>query len=287
MPYIRKICVAGKTTEVSKYHSQRWDCKGEKRSEKEKETSVQQEKINQRQASEKLRLSMNTNFKDGDSYLTLDFKKELRPGSIKEFQEMASDFVTAVKKDLRREHPEMQFKYIYVKEIGPKGAAHLHMVTNVRDMEVIRKNWPWGGVHLDPLNTDGQYADLADYFVKYADKTVKTEGKLAGKRWYCSYNLEKPLIVKVVIKRVDTFSEKPTIPKQYGEIWEDWTRPPKYGDIRKYYVEGDSVMRGVNELGYGFFSYTLHELPDSPYLYRERPDLMKNALKGDKAGAGG
>lgn len=48
----------------------------------------------------------------------------------------------------------------------------------------------------------------------------------------------------------------------------------------KYYLEGDSVMEGVNELGYEYFSYILHEVPQSPYAYRHRPDLTEAALGG-------
>lgn len=273
MPYIKKICVAGNTIEVSKYHSARWNCKGEKRAVKENETSVQQEKINLRHASEKLRLLMNTNFQDGDSYLTLDMKKEVRPKSSSELQDMATEFVKAVKKLMKKLHPDIPFKYIYCKEIGPMGAAHLHMVTNVRDMDIIRACWKWGGIHLDPLNTDGQYADLAEYFIKYADKTNRTEGRQVGKKWYCSYNLEKPLIEKQVIRNVDTYNERITLPK-------------KYGDIMKYYVEGDSVLQGVNAEGYGYFGYTLHKIPANPLAYRERPDLIDKYLKGVESDAG-
>lgn len=274
MPYIRKICVAGKTIEISKYHSARWNCKGEKRAVRENETSVQQEKINLRHASERLRLLMNANFVDGDSYLTLDMRKEVRPYNSRDLQRMASDFVKAVKKMLKKKNPQMIFKYIYCKEIGPRGAAHLHMVTNVRDMEIIRACWKWGAIHLDPLNTDGQYADLAEYFIKYADKTIRTEGKQVGKKWYPSYNLEEPLVEKQVIRNVDTYNERITLPK-------------KYGDIMKYYVEGDSVMQGVNADGYGYFSYILHRIPENPFAYRERPDLTEQALEGGKRDAGG
>lgn len=183
MPYIKETCIAGKTVEISKYHSQRWNRKGEKRKPATEMTTVGQEKINTRQASKKLRRLMNANFEDGDLYLTLDFRPQCRPSGSAAMQTMISKFIKAMRKAMEAAGNHTLLKYIYVKEIGPRGAAHAHMVISLREVELIRKCWPYGGIHVEPLNTDGQYADLAEYFIKYSDKTAATEGRLVGKRW--------------------------------------------------------------------------------------------------------
>lgn len=77
MPYIKEVCVAGDTIEVSKYYSVRWHTTGEKRAKKEKPSSEAMKKINQRLASRNLRRLLNTNFHDGDFLVRLDFSKEI------------------------------------------------------------------------------------------------------------------------------------------------------------------------------------------------------------------
>lgn len=245
MPYYEEVCRAGKTIEYCKYHSYRYPCKGEKRGKKIKITCITQEKINQRQAEKKLRRLMNHNFCDDDYLIKLDYKLQLRPKSSIEMQRDMTIFLKKIRKIYKKSG--MILKYIYVKEIGPRGASHVHMmISNCGDRNIaaiLKECWDKGGIHIDPLNTDGQYAKIASYFIKYADKTVKTEGKLVGKRYYPSKNLERPKVIKRIIRRVNTFYEK--IKKKKG-----------------YYLEEDSVLSGQTRDGYDYFSYTLHEIED-------------------------
>lgn len=239
MPYILEICRAGKIIEKSKYYSPRWNCKGERRNKKSDPTIVCQEKVNLRLANKKLRRLMNHNFKDGDLLIGLDYCKELRPKDSVEMQEHIKKFLRELRKEYKKQSKVL--KYIYVKEIGPKGAAHVHMMINLCDgiTELLRKSWPYGRVQIDPLYTKGQYEDIASYFLKYADKTIKTEGKLIGKKYYPSRSLEKPKVVKYIVKNVDVFRE--TVKNEKG-----------------YELVKDSVLAGVTEAGFGYFSYYLH-----------------------------
>lgn len=86
MPYIEEICVAGNVVEVSKYYSFRYHSKGEKRNQKENDTSDAQKRINQRNAETTLRRLMNANFVDGDYLVRLDFFK--RPAGSREMQRL-------------------------------------------------------------------------------------------------------------------------------------------------------------------------------------------------------
>ena len=236
MPYIEETCVAGKTFEVCKYYTYRYHAKGEKRSKKEKPTSDAQKKVNQRKAEKELRRLMNANFEDGDSLVRLDFFKENYPLGSEDMQEMMKKFIRKLRAEFKKLDREL--KYIYVKEIGKRGGRHIHIVMSKVDTDILMKCWPHGGIHLDPLISGGQYAKIASYFIKYALKTEMTEGKLIGKRWYASRNLERPEAKKRVISSA---SFRKNFKKMDG-----------------YNLDKESVCEGVSDItGYEYFSYTL------------------------------
>lgn len=234
MPYIREVCVAGKTIEVSKYYSIRHHGKGEKREKRDTPSSEAMKKINQRRAGTKLRRLMNANFKDGDYLVRLDFSN--RPAGSEEMQEIMAKFMRKLKRELIKKGIEL--KYIYVKEVGKRGSRHIHLMMNKCDLDIIRKYWESGGIHIDPLFTKGQYGKIAEYFIKYASTTEATEGQLIGKRWYGSRNLKKPKVTKKVISankfRKDAKS------------------------IKGYALDTESIRSGFSEFtGHEYFSYTL------------------------------
>lgn len=236
MPYIKEICVAGVTVEVCKYYSARWGIKGEKRREREDRSSDAQRAINQRRAERDLRRILNANFSDGDLLVRLDFARERAPTGSRDMQDMIAAAVRKMRNMLKKEGKEL--KYVYVKEIGPRGGRHIHMVMSKCDTDILRMCWPHGGIHIDPLTSHGQYGKIAAYFIKYAERSEKTEGKLIGKRWYGSRNLNKPKITKKVIS-AGTFRKE--------------ARPKK-----GYFVEKESIRTGISEqTGYEYFSYTL------------------------------
>lgn len=236
MPYIKEICVAGKTIEVSKYYTARWGAKGEKRKAREERSSEAQKAINQRKAEKELRRIINTNFEDGDLLVRLDFARERAPTGSIDMQELIAAAVRKMRSKMRKDGQEL--KYVYVKEIGPRGGRHIHMVISKIDTDILRACWPHGGIHIDPLTSNGQYAKIAAYFVKYAARTEKTEGKLIGKRWYGSRNLQKPKIKKQVISS--------------GKFRKEAK------EKKGYYLDKESIRSGISEqTGYEFFSYTL------------------------------
>lgn len=236
MPYIKEVCVAGKTIEVSKYYTARWGAKGEKRKAREERSSEAQKAINQRKAEKELRRILNTNFSDGDLLVRLDFTRERAPTGSVEMQEMIAAAVRKMRIKMRKAGQEL--KYVYVKEIGPRGGRHIHMVMSKTDTDILRACWPHGGIHIDPLTSNGQYAKIAAYFVKYAARTEQTEGKLIGKRWYGSRNLEKPKVKKQVISS--------------GKFRKEAK------EKKGYYLDKESIRSGISEqTGYEFFSYTL------------------------------
>ena len=236
MPYVEEICVAGKTIEVSKHYTYSHNQKGGKREKKEKPTREAQKKVNRRKAEKFLRRLMNNNFMDGDFLLTFDYRFEERPLGKKEMHEIIKAFLRKVRNDVRKGGGDI--KYIHCMEVGPRGARHHHAMINKVDIEILRKHWTHGGIHIDPLYSDGQYKKIASYFMKYEDKTQETEGQLVGRRYYPSRNLEKPI------------SKKKIIPAGYFK--------KKIKEVDGYYLEENTVRSGICEFnGYEYFSYTL------------------------------
>lgn len=240
MPYVMESCMAGDTYEVRKYYTYQFHNSGGKRKKKEDISPESKKKANIRAAETKLRRLMNHNFRDGDYLVRLDFSKDNRPeGSADMYKEM-TNFIRRLKN--RYIKAGMELKYIFTQEIGPKGGRHIHMMMNKCEVDWIRKCWKVGGIHIDPLYSNNQYAKIASYFMKYAQRTEDTEGKLAGKKYfYRSQNLKMPPVKKRVIS-ANSFRNEPQ--KKSG-----------------YYLEEDSVIKGVNELtGYEYFCYTLHRV---------------------------
>ena len=239
MPYLIEECDAGLTREIRKYFSTRYHRPGIYRSENKNETPEAVKRINQRRAETNLRRLMNHNFRDGDYLVRLDFHKWQPIDSI-EMQRMISTALRRLKRMYQKE--DKVLKYIYVKEIGPRGGRHIHMIVNKIDTDILLRWWEYGGIHIDPLCSEGQYRKIAAYFIKYAAKTEETEGKLVGKRWYGSQNLIKPKVKKRIIKAAG-FKNKVRIPPGF-------------------YLEGNSVSEGVSETGFDYFEYTLIALQE-------------------------
>lgn len=233
MPYIDKICEAGEILERFLYHTYKYpNIKEGTRGEKIKPLTDSQRKTNLRQSENKLRWLLNANFKDGDFLVRLDFqyKPKIEP------EEMG----TCLSKTLReiKRKAKQPLTYVYTKEVGPRGSRHVHIVMNKIDTDVIMKAWKYGGVHIDPLYSHGQYKDIASYFMKYAEKTEDTLGKKIGKKYQPSRNMIQPKITKRVVS-AKTFRHIPH-------------------ERKGFFLEKDSFIDGVNSEGYEycFASYT-------------------------------
>lgn len=249
MPYVQQTITAGKTIEIARYYTSRYNKKGIKRSDKVKPTTEQQEKVNQRKAEKTLRLELNANFVDGDLHIDMGYiRKHGEPYRTKEqMREDANKFLRAMRKVYKAEGKVL--KYIHVMEIGKKGSRHHHLVVNYIDVKKIQACWkkvyPRGSrVHYTPLNTDGDYSALAAYLIKYTSETIGTEKTLQGKRWNSSKNLTKPKIDYEIIKDRNQFYTEP--------------KP-----IKGYYIVKDSIEVGVHSpefYGYGYLSYRMVRL---------------------------
>ena len=209
MGYIRKTIRTGNYVEVQEYHSNRIGIH-DKRAKKENRTPEQVRQAYIRRRKNTLRWLMNENFKDGrDALATFSWGKRGKPpDTLKEIKEAAALLI----RRLREEYADLgiELKYIYCPEIGPRGSRHIHMMLSHAGelpLMVLQKCWN-GPVDIKPLYTEGQYADVANYFVKqYAEKTERTTGEELKRCIECSRNLKKPEIKIERIREKDIREE--------------------------------------------------------------------------------
>lgn len=241
MAYVEMTVVAGNTIEKKYYHCYKARDKNVQRAPKAKETSWQMEEVNRRNAEDKLRWILNTNFKEGDYHLVLNYQR--KPGeAYRTPDEMKADMKRYLRK-MRAAYrkADLEFKYVYVFEIGEKGSRHIHIVQNEISLAECRKCWEHGRVTCTPLDEFGDYRGLADYFMKYSDKTFRTAGRLMGKRYSCSRNLAEPKITRTTVSRSNTYRRNPKA-------------------LPGFYVDVNTIREGVDAFGYCFFKYTMVRL---------------------------
>ncbi|EHI98013.1 hypothetical protein CDLVIII_1314 [Clostridium sp. DL-VIII] len=237
MPYVKREVKAGVTIEIKKYFTSKYKAKGMKRGERVGITTEEQEKINQRHAEDKLRWKMNANFVDGDYHTVFDYNSENKPDGKEEMRKDMSDCLKQLRKECKK--LGMELKYIHVMEIGQKGARHHHLVINEIPIKILRKCWTKGRIHVTPLNTNGQYKKLANYFIKYSSTTKE----LQRKRYYSSKNLIIPE-PDIEIVASNKYLEEP--------------KP-----IKGYYVEKESIYSDMDQYtGYKYLTYTLIKIPE-------------------------
>lgn len=237
MPYLKRVVYAGNMIFVKKYFSSRY-CK-KNFSAKAARSAVSPQKMqetNARNAIDRLTWLINTNFKDGDLHMVLTYRDE-RPSP-----EQAADNLRRYLRKLRAEYKKAgeELKYIWVTEYQNKRIHH-HVLINKFDPEIITKLWEHGSNHFTPLYSNGDYTQLATYFVKETEKTYKND-VIGGKRWNSSRNLQKPKIEKEIVE---------------ADSWTNYPRAPK-----GYYIPKDSIETDVDDCGYPYQKYTIIKIPE-------------------------
>lgn len=218
--------------EVEEYVDGRFGAKGKKRKEKAKATPEQVEKQNRLNKSKRIRRRIKNNFSEGDYYLTLTFKKENHPDSVKDAIKIWEKVQRKLRDACKKQNKV--FKWIACCERGGKGAIHFHLIMNrLEDGDrILQKIWTHGRVHMQLLYEEGGYRDLADYISKTPND------KLNG--WYShSRNLPIP---------------KPRVKKIKSKIEE----PKAY---KGYYIDKSTYYEGINAVtGYMYRHYEMIKL---------------------------
>lgn len=232
---VERIVTAGRTKEYSRYNLS-YIPKG-KRGKRREPSPERIKKSNLRQRTDRIRQLFNCNFDDTCWSLTLTYRKGEEPRSIRQVRMDASDFVKRLRKCARLFGVDL--KFIYAIGAGPH-RRHIHITVNaLPDMAIFAGCWIHGHVSMTQLYSDGQYSDLADYYIKNATETHEQEEELGedpGQMYVCSRNLTKPTVEKRIV--FGRFKNEPeTIPG--------------------YYLDKNSVYSGFTAMGFPLLRYTL------------------------------
>lgn len=229
--YYRKRVYAGRVMFFSEYFSGRMGRRG-RGSPPKKKSSYEITMAHWRRQKRELAILVNANFKAGtDQSLTLEWGKDReKPETKEEMQKQMTNFIKRLRRRYARGDPGRELKYIYTMEIGPRGSRHIHMILNDVDLQEVQKCWGLGPVHGTPLYEDGNYTELAEYYMKYTkpkkpETEEEKEGEKLGKRWYASQNLYRP---EPVTRKITERTFQEDLPEVEG-----------------YHVDPDSIIGGV------------------------------------------
>ena len=243
MAYVHRVVKAGPCVEHKKMHSFRVHTKGVKRQPNHGTTSEKQAKINENKTEEILRWKINANFGYRDLHAVLHYYDK---GTT--FDQLLEDLQLFLKR-LRRicHRKEIKLKYIAVAETKRMTNPHIHLIVNRMDPEIIAEAWdgvPDGGgnVSFQPMDRRGNHYKLAHYLMKESRSTMARykEAGRRGKRFWCSQNLDKPVITYETVAA------------------SSWRKEPKArkGAVLYKFDDGSTCRSGWHEIsGYPYQEY--------------------------------
>lgn len=215
-----------------------------------KRTKEAQKNLNNKNAVKYFVRKANSNFGEGDYYITLVYLNKYIPKNYDEARKHVRNYIRKLNRIYKKQQvqngiPEKKcknIKYMFVTEISQegKGRYHHHILMNsVLPMETVEDAWEYGRrnnirkIYPDDLHITG--------LAKYLSKDPK--GK---KRWGCSKNLKEPVLTRSVSK----FSKK------------------KINDMSKYQDLIEHEMQKVNP-GYKFIDAKVYinTYNNKPYIY--------------------
>ena len=233
MPRYRKHIWAGDVYECEEYFSPRAIGKKYNRGQNELLTSEEQKERNLKIARRKLSRLINTNFRQGDLFITLTYRKRL---SREEIKRELRNFLDRLRR-WRKKRGISALKYIVVTETE-SGREHHHFLANSMDITLkeLTELWGNGRVMISQLEPGGDYTGLARYITKENVKEYE-------KRWTTSRNLEQP---KVVVKKMKSVKPKkrPQAPKGYSVV-----------ESSEYFTEDIGAVRYLKAIKIGGEDY--------------------------------
>lgn len=239
--YFLKEIISGRVHEYVKSYT-KYEGSHKRREKRAAKTTEQMEKENYRNAVKKLTRILNCNFRDGDLWVTLTYRKDKRPDPAVAKKQFGN-FIKRLRYRFNKKREKL--KWVAVTEYKNK-AIHHHLVINNPDginvVKLLQEKWKeYGIVHIEPLYSDGQYKDLAEYMVKETEKTFREKDGGRMHRWGSSRNLDKPKVRYRIVRAAR------------------WNPQPKAK--KGYVLDTDSIVNGVNVYtGREYQSYTMIRL---------------------------
>ncbi len=220
--------------EVEEYATGKFGAPGEKRKKREKPTPELMEKRNQHRKEKLARRRLRKYFRKNDYLVDLTYRRDARPGNIKQAKEQFRIFLRQVRREYRKRGQEL--RWLRNIEVGTKGAWHIHLCINrIPETDLILADaWKHGKVYFQLMYERGEFRELAAYITK----TPKTDPRLKESSYSASRNMPLP----------------PPDEKTYRR-WKPWEKV-KIPD--GYYVDMDSFKEGTNPFtGRKYRIYTL------------------------------
>ena len=222
--YIRRTVRCGKVIEIEKYYAPAYGRHGHRRAPKIAPTPEDVTRVNEKNAVNRLRWLINANFGAGDLHAVLTYRREDRPDEA-EARIRIQKCLRLLRKTARTSGTIL--KYIHAAEYKRR-AIHHHMIVSGVTLAQLQAAWPWGRVHVTPLDASGEYGTLAAYLVKETRATFTDGTAPFAKRWCASRNLIQPEIRYEVVHA------------------ESWRKLPRA--LKGYILVPDSVEVGVHEV---------------------------------------
>ena len=207
-----------------------------------KATPEEMERWNRAKRRKAVRLLIEANFKKGDPWICLKYRKSTRK-SVKEVSKDLSDFCRRMRIAYKKE--KQVFKWIARIEVGRLGGIHVHLICNAfkgDGLSLITDTWAAvspeaSRANVEALDDNPDREQLADYITKEADKDDDQyhlpgtiEDRRAVLRIRSSRNLIRPEPEKTPLTR-----------RQFAKLMTEGPKPAK-----GYAIIPDSVRRGEN-----------------------------------------
>ena len=133
--YFEKVIISGDVIEVVKSYT-KGSLKSKTRRPKEQKTPEQMAEENQRNAEKRLTRLLNCNFKKGDLWVTLTYRRDQRPTPEKA-KKILTRFIRRMRYRFERKSEE-EMKYITVTEYESKAIHHHMVINNPDDVDVLK-----------------------------------------------------------------------------------------------------------------------------------------------------
>lgn len=211
--YRVKTIISGQIVESEIYPI--WNTNQKGKLKKFNESRPEQKNLDEKNRRKKITRLLNGNFTEEDTYMTLKYSKENRPKDEKQAKKDIQNYIRVLQRHCEK-NGLPKLNYIYVTEIGAKGAVHHHIVMNFCDREFAESKWTKEkypkAVRLKPTNEGLE--DLGNYLSKDL-KGSKSYGYSLG--LYKPWEYAKIADSKVSKRQAEKIATGKTEPKTFFE----------------------------------------------------------------------
>lgn len=226
------------------YHSSKYQ-PPKSRHKRQNPTSEAVQKVNIKNAVNRLFLKLCANFTENDLYVTLKYVGDVNRSIAAE--QMKTD-MQRFQRLMRAEYRKrgIEAKIVYCFGVSENKVRHMHLVVSYIEPKVIQQIWKKvssnaGRISYEFMWANYEYKGLAEYFIKNGMQAIDFCPEVFKTLYSCSRNLIIPETIKRTVHKAGTFRDKPVIDDGYMLI-------------------PDSVERGVDFFGFKYFKYLLRKI---------------------------